>query len=89
MAKGWFKGFFSKVKKNAEKDRKEKAKKKTDVCGCTICHKSAGIGFWGYGSVLAMILSYAKGSSLFWTLLHGLFSWFYIIYRLFTDLNFF
>ncbi|MBU2523223.1 MAG: hypothetical protein KKE23_02950 [Nanoarchaeota archaeon] len=83
--KGMFKKFFSRMKKNAEK-------KKKNACGCGIickCYRSTGVGCWGYGSVLAMILSYAKGSSLFWTLVHGLLSWFYIIYRLFIDLNFF
>jgi hypothetical protein len=38
---------------------------------------SSGIGF---GSAAAMILSYAKWHSIWWMLLHGVFSWFYVIY---------
>ena len=87
MKKSWFKRFSERVKKNAEKDRKVKKK---NVCGIGCrCYHSAGLGFWGYGSILAMILSYAKGSSLFWILVHGVLSWIYIIYRLFNDLSFF
>jgi len=88
--KGIFKGFFSKMKKNAEKEKKEKAKNNNVCCGFACrCYRSHGVGFWGYGSVLAMILSYIDGSSLFWTLIHGFLSWFYIIYRLFTGTKFF
>ena len=37
----------------------------------------AGISF---GSCLAMILSYTAWKSIFWAILHGLFSWAYVIY---------
>ncbi|MBU0470671.1 MAG: hypothetical protein KKA62_00575 [Nanoarchaeota archaeon] len=32
------------------------------------------------GSALAMILSYVEHHSILWALLHGLFSWIYVIY---------
>lgn len=34
----------------------------------------------GIGTILAMIISYAKWGSIGWAILHGLFSWFYVIY---------
>ena len=33
-----------------------------------------------FGSCLAMIISYAAWKSIFWAILHGLFSWGYVIY---------
>lgn len=39
---------------------------------------SAGIGF---GSALAMILSFQLNRSILWAILHGICSWFYVIYR--------
>ena len=90
--KGIFKGFFSRMKRNAKKEKKEKIKMKKNACECGMtcrCCRHYGIGLWGYGSVLAMIISHVQGSSLFWTLIHGLLSWFYIIYKLFTGLKFF
>lgn len=86
--KGKFKNFFSRMKKSAEK---EKMKEK-NICGggfmCR-CYRSTGVGFWGYGSILAMLISYSQGSTLFWTLIHGLLSWFYIFYKVFNGLKFF
>jgi len=38
--------------------------------------------FWIFGSALAMILSYERSASIAWAILHGIFSWFYILYRL-------
>jgi hypothetical protein len=38
---------------------------------------SGGIGM---GSALAMILSYTTHHSILWAILHGFFSWFYVIY---------
>ncbi|MCK4649855.1 hypothetical protein KAT36_01350 [Candidatus Pacearchaeota archaeon] len=37
--------------------------------------------FWIFGSALAMILSYERSASILWTILHGIFSWFYILFR--------
>jgi len=39
---------------------------------------TAGIGF---GSALAMILSFQLNHSILWAILHGVFSWFYVVYR--------
>ena len=43
------------------------------------CH---GSGFWVFGSALAMILSYTQNTSIFWAIVHGILSWFYVIYRI-------
>ncbi len=32
------------------------------------------------GTALAMILSYVKWKSILWAILHGIFSWIYVIY---------
>lgn len=37
--------------------------------------------FWIFGSALAMILSYERSTSILWAILHGIFSWFYILFR--------
>jgi hypothetical protein len=39
---------------------------------------TAGLGF---GSALAMILSFQLNHSILWAILHGICSWFYVIYR--------
>lgn len=38
---------------------------------------SGGIGF---GSTLATCISWSMNHSILWAILHGLFSWFYVIY---------
>ena len=37
----------------------------------------AGVGF---GSALAMVISYTNYHSILWAIVHGFFSWFYVIY---------
>ena len=37
----------------------------------------AGIGF---GSALAITISWSANHSILWAILHGLFGWFYVIY---------
>jgi len=46
-------------------------------------HKRSGHGshFWIFGSALAMILSYERGASILYAILHGILSWFYILFR--------
>ncbi|MGB5076800.1 MAG: hypothetical protein WBO17_04910 [Sphingorhabdus sp.] len=39
----------------------------------------SGIGF---GSALAMVISYTAHKSVLWAIIHGIFSWFYVIYFL-------
>lgn len=33
-----------------------------------------------FGSCLAMVISYTNWHSIFWAIIHGLFSWAYVIY---------
>lgn len=40
---------------------------------------SASYGL-SFGSALAIVVSYGKWHSIGWAILHGIFSWFYIIY---------
>ena len=42
---------------------------------------STGIGF---GSALAITISWSQWHSVLWAIIHGIFSWFYVIYYLFT-----
>ena len=39
----------------------------------------AGISF---GTALAMVISYTNWHSVFWAIVHGLFSWVYVVYYL-------
>ncbi len=41
---------------------------------------SSGISM---GTALAMIISYTQGNRLLWVVVHGLLSWFYVIYFVF------
>jgi hypothetical protein len=34
----------------------------------------------GFGTALAMVISYSKWHSIPWAILHGIFSWGYVIY---------
>jgi hypothetical protein len=43
---------------------------KIDSTGCT----------FGLGTVVAVALSWSSNHSILWACLHGLFSWFYVIY---------
>ena len=38
----------------------------------------------GFGSALAITISWSINKSILWALLHGVFSWFYVGYYLFT-----
>jgi hypothetical protein len=41
----------------------------------------SGIGF---GSALAIAISYTTHKSVLWAIIHGFFSWFYVVYFLLT-----
>ena len=41
----------------------------------------AGVGF---GSALAITISWSLHKSIVWAVIHGLFSWFYVIYYVLT-----
>ena len=36
--------------------------------------KASGIGFWGFGSALAMVISWTENASILWAVIHGVFS---------------
>lgn len=38
----------------------------------------------GFGSALAMVISYTTHQSVLWAIIHGIFSWFYVVYFLLT-----
>lgn len=38
----------------------------------------------GFGSALAMVISYTAHKSVLWAVIHGIFSWFYVVYFLLT-----
>jgi len=57
--------------------RVEEKKKNKSWCGV---HRPCG-NCWIFGSALAMILSYTQNSSILWAILHGVLSWFYILFR--------
>ncbi len=42
---------------------------------------SSGIGF---GSALAIVISYTAHKSVLWAIIHGILSWFYVIYFVLT-----
>jgi hypothetical protein len=42
--------------------------------------RSAGVGVWGFGSMLSITLSWSVHHSIFWMIVHGIFSWFYVVY---------
>ncbi|HXM50796.1 MAG TPA: hypothetical protein VN956_23335 [Pyrinomonadaceae bacterium] len=41
---------------------------------------SAGVGCWGFGSMLAIAISWSINHSILWMILHGILSWLYVIY---------
>ena len=58
-------------------DRLIKSAKKDSCCSKNY---SCG-GCWVFGSALAMILSYERSASILWAILHGVLSWFYVLFR--------
>lgn len=38
----------------------------------------------GFGSALALAISYNTHESVFWAIIHGVFSWLYVLYFLIT-----
>ena len=40
----------------------------------------AGIGFFGFGSALAITISWSLHESILWAILHGFVSWIYVVY---------
>lgn len=52
---------------------------KQDYQGNTIINKTVKTGLT-FGSALAMVISYTTWKSIGWAIIHGLFSWAYVIY---------
>lgn len=46
--------------------------------GCGGAH--GGTGCWALGSAIAVVLSWSRNASILWAILHGIFSWGYVIY---------
>ncbi len=38
----------------------------------------------GFGSALAIAISFTTHKSVLWAIIHGILSWFYVVYYLFT-----
>jgi hypothetical protein len=49
----------------------------SDNRAATVSATKAGIGF---GSALAITISWSAYKSILWAIIHGFFSWFYVIY---------
>lgn len=45
----------------------------------TVVEKTVKTGI-GFGSVLAMVISFVSWESIGWAILHGIFGWLYVIY---------
>jgi hypothetical protein len=43
--------------------------------------RSAGVGLWGFGSMVAITVSWSANHSILWMILLGVCSWFYVIYN--------
>jgi hypothetical protein len=41
----------------------------------------------GLGSIIAVVASWSRNQSILWAILHGIFSWFYVIYFALTRDN--
>jgi len=41
---------------------------------------STSAGFWSFGSMLAVTISWSVHRSILWMMLHGILSWLYVIY---------
>lgn len=42
--------------------------------------RKLGFSTWQLGCVLAMIVTYDNGKDIFWTSIHGVFSWLYLFW---------
>ncbi|MBR9701720.1 hypothetical protein GOV13_02250 [Candidatus Pacearchaeota archaeon] len=73
------------AKKKPEIDIKIRNLDKGMYCGDGMKNRKMMCGHhgncWIFGSSLAMVLSYVQNSSILYAILHGVLSWFYVIYR--------
>ena len=42
--------------------------------------QASGIGFWGFGSALAIAISWSQHRSIIWSVIDGVLSWIYVAY---------
>jgi len=49
-----------------------------------VYHREVARSGIGMGSALAIAISWSKNGSILWAILHGIFSWFYVIYSALT-----
>jgi len=61
---------------NVVRKLEKSGKRKKYMCG-----GGCSGGFWVFGSALAMILSYSRNEAILWAILHGVLSWFYVLFR--------
>ncbi|MBD1397790.1 hypothetical protein H9Q13_11495 [Pontibacter sp. JH31] len=47
----------------------------SEVTQTTVIEKGVGLG-----AVIAVVASWSRNQSILWAILHGIFSWFYVIY---------
>jgi hypothetical protein len=47
-------------------------------------YQAAAAGGIGFGSCLAMVISWSLHQSVLWAILHGLMGWIYVVYYLLT-----
>lgn len=52
--------------------------------GVTVIRKEVVRTGMSFGSALAMVISFTTHKSVLWAVIHGLLSWLYVIYYLFT-----
>jgi hypothetical protein len=60
---------------------REPASKAVDWSGFLSNVATIGFGSFGFGSALAMVLSFQLNRSIMWAVVHGLLSWVYVLYR--------
>ena len=53
----------------------------------TIVNKTAIHDGIGLGTVIAVAISWSRNKSILWAIIHGILSWFYVIYYFFTRGN--
>jgi hypothetical protein len=42
--------------------------------------RSAGVGLWGFGSMVAITMPWSANHSILWMIVRGICSWSYVIY---------
>ena len=57
-------------------------KRGIDKLKCYSWYGTCGSGGASFGAALAMILSFTRNNSILWAIIHGILSWFYVLYYL-------